>query len=58
MAISQLAGSGKETLILYQEMEQRLAIASSEVINEVKKRLIYLFKVLLNRRDKLHPSSL
>lgn len=44
--------------IPFQELEQRLEIASPETLAEVRTRLIYLFKLLINKRDKIHPSSL
>jgi len=42
----------------YQELEQRIVIAEIETIKSIKTRLTYLFKILLNRRDKLPPESL
>jgi len=35
-----------------------LTIASASIINELKTRLVYLFKLMLNRRDKLDPNGL
>jgi hypothetical protein len=40
-------------LILYQELEQRLEIATPEAIVTGRARLIYLFKLLLSKREKL-----
>ena len=42
----------------YQELEQRIVIAEVETIKTTRARLTYLFKILLNRRDKMQPESL
>ena len=47
-----------DSIIPYQELEQRITIAQPETIHAVRVKLTYLFKVLLNKRDKLPPSSL
>lgn len=49
------AGDGT---IPYQELEQRLQIASSHAVGEAMSKLVYLFKMLLNKRDKISPGSL
>jgi hypothetical protein len=35
-----------------------LQIASPKTIGEVRTKLIYLFKFLINKRDKISPESL
>jgi hypothetical protein len=45
-------------IIPFQELEQRLEIASPETISEARTKLIYLFKLLINKRDKIHANSL
>lgn len=51
------AHSGEETII-FQDLEQRLQIASPQVISEALTKLVYLFKLLINRRDKIPYGSL
>jgi hypothetical protein len=53
--VSQKLGEG---IIPLQELEQRLEIAAPETIAEMRAKLIYLFKILINKRDKIHPNSL
>lgn len=53
--VSLQSGGG---LILYQELEQRLEIASPEALATARIKLIYLFKVLLTKREKLELATL
>lgn len=50
MCIREMSNLAKAHLSDYHEIEQRLVIASPEAITTVKMKLIYLFKLLLNRR--------
>ncbi len=53
-----MSNLAKANLSDYQELEQRLVIARPETAKTVKTKLIYLFKLLLNRREKLQAESL
>lgn len=57
-SIRQVTQHSGEAIIPYQELEQRLEIASSSIISEARNKLIYLFKLLLNKREKIHVGSL
>lgn len=57
-AIKLVSTHAGEGTILFQELEQRLKIASPLLIGEARTRFIYLFKLLINRRDKILPGSL
>lgn len=48
----------EDSTIAFQELEQRLEIAPPKLIAESRTKLVYLFKVLLNQRGKIDPSSI
>jgi hypothetical protein len=56
--IKEMASHNSSSIPSYQELEQRIVIAQPETILAVRVKLTYLFKILLNKRDKLHPESL
>lgn len=58
LCIREMSNLAKANLSDYQELEQRLVIARPETAKTVKTKLIYLFKLLLNRREKLQAESL
>lgn len=58
MCIREMSNLAKVNLSDYHEIEQRLIIATPETIKTVKTKLIYLFKLLLNRREKLGLETL
>lgn len=54
-----LAGlQGEGGVALYQELEQRLQVASADAIATARNKLVTLFKLLLKRRESLRPSNL
>lgn len=48
----------EESTIAFQELQQRLEIAPPQLIAQSRTKLVYLFKVLLNQRGRIDPTSI